>query len=173
MSAPGSFVERWSRLKKAAANVSADTPAGEMPDAESLLAKLGPDSDFGVFMREEVSEVVRRKAMKTLFADPHFNIMDGLDTYIDDYSISEPIPPEMLATLHQARMLFDTPEAEPAPEMECEKCSPAVSENEGGDEQKNAAQLGQEAVPQCDILASDGQNVALENSQENVITQNQ
>ena len=82
----------------------------EIKDAESLLANLTPDSDFGQFLRQEVSEEIRRKALKTLFADPQFNVMDGLDTYIDDYSISEPIPPEMLATLNQAKTLFESPD---------------------------------------------------------------
>ena len=30
--------------------------------------------------------------MKKLFSDPHFNVMDGLDTYIDDYGKPDPIP---------------------------------------------------------------------------------
>lgn len=106
----GRFLERWSRLKKAADKAS----TAEITDAESLLANLTADSDFGQFLRQEVSEEIRRKAMKTLFADPQFNVMDGLDTYIDDYSISEPIPPEMLALLNQAKVLFETPATEAA-----------------------------------------------------------
>lgn len=102
----GRFFERWSRLKKASETVST---AADI-DAETLLANLTPDSDFGQFMRQEISEEIRRKAMKTLFADPHFNVMDGLDIYIDDYSISEPIPEAMMATLNHARSLFETPE---------------------------------------------------------------
>jgi Protein of unknown function (DUF3306) len=109
----GRFLERWSRLKKAAEKAS----TAEITDAESLLANLTPDSDFGQFLRQEVSEEIRRKALKTLFADPQFNVMDGLDIYIDDYSISEPIPPEMLASLNQAKILFETPDVEDAPEQ--------------------------------------------------------
>lgn len=110
----GRFLERWSRLKKAADKVA----EAEIADGESLLANLTPDSDFTQFLRQEISEEVRRKAMKTLFADPHFNVMDGLDTYIDDYSLEDPIPPEMMALLNQAKTLFETPatdaESEPA-----------------------------------------------------------
>ncbi|MGA9394221.1 MAG: DUF3306 domain-containing protein [Azonexus sp.] len=109
----GRFLERWSRLKKAAEKAS----TVEITDAESLLANLTPDSDFGQFLRQEVSEEIRRQALKTLFADPQFNVMDGLDIYIDDYSISEPIPPEMLASLNQAKILFETPDVEDAPEQ--------------------------------------------------------
>lgn len=130
MSEGGRFLARWSRLKKAAETAS----TAEIPDAETLLANLGPDSDFGVFLREEVSETVRRQAMKTLFADPHFNVMDGLDIYIDDYSISEPIPAAMMATLNHAKTLFETP-AEPAP-------------------------VSLESRADCDILTGAGQNVA-------------
>jgi len=131
------FLERWSRLKKAADKVA----DAEITDAESLLENLTPESDFGQFMRQEISEEIRRKAMKTLFSDPHFNVMDGLDIYIEDYNLSEPIPEEMMATLNHARgLLFDAPE-------------------------------GAEAVlaaPQdCDNLTVDGQNVP--NANENGI----
>lgn len=116
----GRFLERWSRLKKAAEKTS----TAEIPDGEALLAQLGPDSDFGQFLREEISAEIRSKAMKTLFADPHFNVMDGLDIYIDDYSISEPIPEAMLATMQHLQTLTQdaepesTPLAEPAPERD-------------------------------------------------------
>jgi hypothetical protein len=56
-----------------------------------------------------VDESVRRVALKKLFADPHFNVMDGLDVYIDDYSKPDPIPAALLRSLNQARglRLFD------------------------------------------------------------------
>jgi hypothetical protein len=43
--------------------------------------------------------------LKKLFADPHFNQMDGLDVYIDDYSKPDPMPPAFLKRLNQARIL--------------------------------------------------------------------
>ena len=44
-----------------------------------------------------------------LFSDPRFNVMDGLDVYIDDYTKGDPIPPELLARLeHAKRTLFGT-----------------------------------------------------------------
>jgi hypothetical protein len=48
--------------------------------------------------------------MKKLFSDPHFNVMDRLDTYIDDYGIADPIPLAMLRQLNQSKMLrlFET-----------------------------------------------------------------
>ena len=40
-----------------------------------------------------------------MFSDPHFNIMDGLDIYIGDYSKPDPIPLEMLKRMVQSDML--------------------------------------------------------------------
>lgn len=66
-----------------------------LPPVESLTF----DSNFSVFMQKEVDPGLRREAMKKLFRDPHFNVMDGLDVYIDDYTQADPIPPAMLARL--------------------------------------------------------------------------
>jgi len=60
------------------------------------VAKLNHQDDFSVFMQSGVDPDVKRAAMKKLFSDPRYNIMDGLDIYIDDYSKPDPIPPEML-----------------------------------------------------------------------------
>jgi hypothetical protein len=43
--------------------------------------------------------------MKKLFADPHYNVMDGLDVYIDDYSRPDPMPEKMLRSLASAKFL--------------------------------------------------------------------
>ena len=73
---------------------------------------LTKDSDFKPFMAGDVTPDVRNAAMKQLFADPHFNVMDGLDTYIDDYSKSDPIPEAMLRQMTSAKFLnlFDDEE---------------------------------------------------------------
>jgi hypothetical protein len=66
---------------------------------------LTKDSDFKPFMAGDVGPEVRNAAMKKLFADPHFNVMDGLDIYIDDYSRSDPIPESMLRQMASAKFL--------------------------------------------------------------------
>lgn len=66
---------------------------------------LTRDSDFKPFMAGDVGPDVRNAAMKKLFADPHFNVMDGLDVYIDDYSKSDPIPESMLRQMASAKFL--------------------------------------------------------------------
>ena len=60
------------------------------------VARLTRNSDFSPFIGRDVDAAVRNAAMKKLFSDPHFNVMDGLDTYIDDYGKADPIPPSML-----------------------------------------------------------------------------
>ena len=83
--------------------VQVDEPAPALSlDDVKLLTK---DSDFKPFMAQSVGSEVRNAAMKKLFSDPHFNIMDGLDIYIDDYSISEPIPESMLRQMASAKFL--------------------------------------------------------------------
>ena len=78
----------------------AQSPA-PLPPVESLT----PESDFTPFMQAEVDPSVKRAALKTLFSDPRFNVMDGLDVYIDDYSKPDPLPPEWLAQMNQMKHL--------------------------------------------------------------------
>ena len=37
-------------------------------------------------------DAVTPRCLSNLFSDPQFNVMDGLDTYIDDYSKPDLIP---------------------------------------------------------------------------------
>jgi hypothetical protein len=86
----------------AAANADGAAAAPELPPVESLTF----DSDFTAFLQPKVDEALRRQALRTLFRDPRFNVMDGLDVYIDDYSKTEPIPAAMLAGLKQAQNIL-------------------------------------------------------------------
>lgn len=102
------FLSRWSRLKKEtetqppAKPEPAAKPKPELPPVESLT----PESDFSGFLHPEVDEKLRRAALRKLFSDPHFNVMDGLDVYIGDYSKADPIPEEMLRQLNQFITMF-------------------------------------------------------------------
>jgi hypothetical protein len=105
------FLSRWSRRKHEAAAAKPATAPGpakpaakppELPPLESLTF----DSDFKAFLNAQVDERVKRAALKKLFGDPRFNVMDGLDIYIDDYTKSDPIPDEMLERLEHARATF-------------------------------------------------------------------
>jgi len=83
--------------------VTEDKPLPTMDD----VARLTHDSDYSGFMAQGVDESVKRSAMKKLFTDPHFNIMDGLDVYIEDFSKFEPMTPAFIAGLSHAKGLMD------------------------------------------------------------------
>ena len=85
------FLARWSRLKQEAHDqppqekalekaVDPTAPPPELPPADQLTF----DSDYRAFFHPKVGEDTRRAALKKLFSDPRFNVMDGLDVYIDD-----------------------------------------------------------------------------------------
>jgi hypothetical protein len=116
-------LSRWSRRKLEATAKpvapSSTAPASAAPAAAAAPVELPPidsltfDSDFSVFLRPGVDGELKQAALKKLLRDPHFNVMDGLDTYIDDYTKADPIPPDVLADLLQR---FGGPaEAEQAP----------------------------------------------------------
>jgi uncharacterized protein DUF3306 len=115
------FLRRWSRLKHERAAEPPKEPVQKRPAEKSAepaalppVEKLTPESDFTSFMQPKVADALRRAALKKLFGDPHFNIPDKFEPFSGDWNIAEPIPPEMLATLNQAKvMLFDKKEEEP------------------------------------------------------------
>ncbi|MDQ2778816.1 MAG: DUF3306 domain-containing protein, partial [Pseudomonadota bacterium] len=82
-------------------------PAGPEPAPLTLadVAELGRDSDYSAFVGRGVAPDVRNAALKKLFTDPHYNVMDGLDTYIEDYGIPDPLPPGMLRQMTQTAFL--------------------------------------------------------------------
>lgn len=125
------FLRRWARVKatggeavaevppRPAAPVAVPTPAPHSaePAAASQnpltlddAAQLTSTSDFSAFVSQGVDQDVRRLALKKLFADPHFNVMDRLDMYMDDYNKPSPVSAAMLAGLQHARSALRRPE---------------------------------------------------------------
>ena len=88
----------------------------EAPPALTLedVAALARDSDYAPFVARSVDPAVKNAALKKLFTDPQFNVMDGLDTYIDDYNKPDPLPAGMLRQMVQSRLLglFDDEETD-------------------------------------------------------------
>jgi len=121
------FLSRWSK-RKAGQDAKPDevsqeptqpvvpvTPEVQAPPPVTLedVEKIDRfDPDFSAFMRPDVDPAVQQAALKKMFSDPHFNVMDGLDIYIDDYSNPELLKPEMLKGLVQSELLgiFNKPE---------------------------------------------------------------
>lgn len=182
------FFSRWSRRKQASTDagkpdatpVATDAPAVPLTPAEALppptlddVAALTHEADFRRFVAPGVDETVRRTAMKKLFTDPHFNVMDGLDIYIDDYNKFEPLPAAMLAMLEHAKPLLDPlgqlqqpvmrmldlppapVQAEPQPEADAQaaEAQPAIdaTQDESGDADDQAPQ----AEPQAAAVSAD------------------
>ena len=130
------FLARWSRVKQSgdaaalpanpeSSNTSIGGPlepkkAGEarpeptLPVAVPLpsLDNMTPQSDFSPFMAKDVDPQLRNLAMKKLFTDPHYNVMDRLDIYIDDYSTHAPLPLDVIRrmSISKALRLFDDDE---------------------------------------------------------------
>ncbi len=127
------FLRRWSRVKASggeaavepkpapvaapllppappvqseSAPVAPAQPAPTLLDAQQLTAS----SDFSAFVSPLVDQDVRRLALKKLFADPHFNVLDRLDMYMDDYNKPDPVSAAMLAALDHARGSVRRPE---------------------------------------------------------------
>ena len=101
-------------------------PALTLEDVKALTA----DSDFSRFAASGVAPDVKNAAMKKLFSDPHYNIMDGLDTYIGDYSQPDPMPNSMLRQLASAKFLrlFDQEEKEEAEAAEAARLARDVAD---------------------------------------------
>jgi hypothetical protein len=137
MSGDENFLRRWSRLKSTseagtdrptadvapvetgAASPSADTDATP-PQPPPPVESLTPESDFTPFMQADVDPTLRRSALRKLFEDPRFNVMDGLDVYIDDYSKPDPLPEGWLEKLNMVARLgaFQPQEKQPEPTAE-------------------------------------------------------
>jgi cell division septation protein DedD len=95
-------------IQSPATRTAADaTSASEAKPAPTLAdtQQLTPESDFTGFMARGVAPDVKNAAMKKLFGDPHFNVMDRLDIYIDDYSQPDPLPLAMLRQMTSAKTL--------------------------------------------------------------------
>ena len=124
------FFSRWSRRKSGRGKeldspeeLVKKVPAKPVPDSSPLdktkeeiqtpppvtledvekIDRFAPD--FSAFMKPDVDPAVQQAALKKMFTDPHFNVMDGLDIYIDDYSKPDPLPQGMLERMVQSDML--------------------------------------------------------------------
>ncbi len=147
-------LSRWSRRKHEAARAKAapepqpPVPAQPAPAAVApppVEAPLPPvesltlDSDFTRFLGPKVDETVKRAALRKLFSDPRFNVMDGLDVYIDDYSKSDPLPDGMLAKLKDVYQTLtkDEVEARNAADARAQAADDSAPASPSGDEPKD------------------------------------
>ncbi|MDQ9169682.1 DUF3306 domain-containing protein [Oxalobacteraceae bacterium R-40] len=159
-----SFFQRWARRKaeqkdgdiqseedgrggNAQASVprsAESTPASAAEPLPTLddVARLTQESDYSPFVSKGIDQTIRRAALKKLFSDPHFNVMDGLDIYIDDYNKFQPLTPAMLAALSHTQSMFE-----------------AIAK-------KEAERAEMQDVPALDVYGDRPEQDALENSGE-------
>lgn len=152
------FVSRWSRLKREArerpvekpsAATDPQAPPPDLPPPDALTF----DSDYRQFFHPKVGEDVRRAALKKLFSDPRFNVMDGLDVYIDDYSKTEPIPAAMLAGLKQAQNILQWAREDAEERQRKEETQRvAVDQSQAHEPPASASEIGSEEPAPHDIV---------------------
>lgn len=168
------FISRWSRRKTeakkaeperpAAAAVPAETgtppgvpPAPPPPEPLPAVESLTTESDFTPFMKPGVDADTRREAVKVLLRDPRFNVMDGLDVYIDDYSKPDPLPEGWLEKMRQTARLGEYRDPDvPAPERDAENAEKTARENaeiDAAREEDRARDAG--AAPSEPLVAAD------------------
>jgi hypothetical protein len=177
----GFSLKRWSRVKReaarAAAQPAAATPAAlpqttaasggpSAPAAEPIalppVESLNFESDFTAFLRPQVDEGLKRKALKQLFGNPHFNVMDGLDVYIDDYSKPDPLAPDIARALADAYSVLEPsalPGSTPSDATTTTASAESPARAEASDPQPaNAPPLAE--IDQTSSEAPDAQNYA-------------
>jgi hypothetical protein len=138
-----SALQPAAEVMPAPAEPGASSPAAAPDETAPLppVESLTPDSDFAAFMKPEVDADTRRAAVKMLFRDPRYNLMDGLDVYIDDYSKPDPLPEGWLEKMTQTARLGEYREPEPQAAEENIAQAPRA-----GDEPSASAQAGPAAA---------------------------
>jgi hypothetical protein len=156
-------LKRWSQRKRAAARaLPADPIAAPAPDTSvpaaadaadappAPIAETAPlppvesltfDSDYSAFMQPKIAEETRRAALRKLFSDPSFNVMDGLDIYVGDYTQADPMPAGMLERVSAVYAMLDPVE-------------PAVSEPAGAQALESANAVAPAAVAEASGAAA-------------------
>jgi len=149
------FLSRWSRRKLDQARepepVSPPAKAEAAPPDLPPVDQLGPDSDYRGFFHPKVDEVLRRQALKKLFASPQFQTPDMMDDFNEDYTVLlEPLAPEAAAKLeHAKRTLFGG-------EQETKPATAEAPREEGTDTAPTEVARAEEPAPQADPDKSDG-----------------
>lgn len=126
-----SRLERWSRRKRGldaeapepreapeAVDATAESPQGPadeplppgalddaLPDPETLP----PGSDFSQYLRDGVSQALKRRALRRLWQSDGYGVRDGLDDYDHDYTRLKPLAREAAERLrHWTRKLDES-----------------------------------------------------------------
>ena len=166
------FARRWSQRKRktrqdqrdaddpsapglpAEAAQEAAVPA-EAPDNLPDVDSLDESSDFTVFLKEGVPDIIRRKALRKLWrVHPAMAVIDGLDDYDDDYTVSEALVKGLKTVYEAGKGYLDEDEAGKVPAAaEDEEIAESATES---DTVPGEAADGAEAEPEHAESVPDG-----------------
>lgn len=98
-----------------AASQANDTPKNSVtPDlpvpTEVDLKAVEQGGDIKAFLTDKVAPELKNRAFKALFSRPEFNVMDGLDIYIDDYNKFTPLTQEDIGKMSMSKQLLSRPD---------------------------------------------------------------
>ncbi len=143
------FVRRWSQRKRKTRQDQrdADDPSApglpaesaqeaavpaEAPDNLPDVDSLDESSDFTVFLKEGVPDIIRRKALRKLWrVHPAMAVIDGLDDYDDDYTVSEALVKGLKTVYEAGKGYLDEDEAGEVPTAaEDEEVAESATESE-------------------------------------------
>ena len=103
--APATSTARSAQLPTEPESSATVAPPSPPPPTLEEVSRLTRESDYSRFVGQGVDPGVKNAALRKLFTDPHFNVMDGLDIYIGDYNTPDPLPAGMLEKMVQSEAL--------------------------------------------------------------------
>lgn len=87
------------------------SPLPDVPlPTEADLKLVEEGGDIKAFLTDKVAPELKNKAFKALFSRPEFNVMDGLDIYIDDYNKFIPLTQEDIGKMSLSKQLLSRPD---------------------------------------------------------------
>ena len=113
----------------------------QLPDLDSL----DDTTDFTVFLKEGVPDVIRRTALRKLWrVNPVLACLDGLNDYDEDYTVSEALV-KGLKTVYEAGKGYLDEDETAAPEGEAAEGETAAQEGEAAEGEPRGVTAAAEA----------------------------
>ena len=178
------FLSRWSRRKalrqeeldettisgtEQVVSEAPDSAEGKapLPTDEDMppIESLGEDDNYGDFLSPEVSEKLRKVALRKLFHGAGFNIRDGLDDYDEDYTFFEPLGDIVTADMRHREEMLERKAREAAEAAEKEQQITAEAGSQSGQEPATPEPEEDRLADRDGVDSEDGvpeDNVALE-----------
>jgi hypothetical protein len=130
------------------ATTASDTSSAEQLRAENLaqlnalkdedmpdIASLNEDSDFSQFMSINVSEKLRKLALRKLFQGESYNVRDGLDEYDGDYTSFEKLDPRIITADMKYRQQLEAEKLKSQLEEEGSEEVEVLADDDPGEQQ--------------------------------------